>query len=236
MSSSSEFSPFAAFLTVGGERPDASLLQSLPEEVLARARGFQSLKRQTEFLWGRLIFYAVFRALAPQAGLVERPPLTPQILMPDGSERIFASIAHTAGCIAVMGAPFCCALDAELMKPGRVNAQLTDRVFGQGASRLIAQDPVSGFYRLWGLREAAVKMQARFELCSRSPFARIRLENPCKPQAAAVGFRQFSGSSEVPTLVSLAAAEPCSLILLEADFAHGRLVLTKTGTVRLEAA
>ena len=99
MSSSSEFSPFAAFLTVGGERPDASLLQSLPEEVLARARGFQSLKRQTEFLWGRLIFYAVFRALAPQVVLVERPPLTPQILMPDGSERIFASIAHTAGCI-----------------------------------------------------------------------------------------------------------------------------------------
>ncbi len=235
MSSSSNWSAFAVFLRGVDELPAEALLQTLPQEVLERARGFQSLKRQKEFLWGRVLFYTMFGGVVPNARIVERAPFAPRILMPDEAECAFGSITHTAGLVAVMGAPCPCALDAEVMKPARVNAEITERVFGKQAGKLICEDPVPGFYRLWGLREDAVKMKGRFEVCSAFPFGRILLESQGEQTAAAVGFKEFDGSSKNKILAAFAAACPCRVILFDAGICEGRVVLYKTGVLNLKA-
>ena len=126
-------------------------------------------------------------------------------------------------------------LHAEVMKPARVNAEITERVFGKQAGKLICEDPVPGFYRLWGLREDAVKMKGRFEVCSAFPFGRILLESQGEQTAAAVGFKEFDGSSKNKILAAFAAACPCRVILFDAGICEGRVVLYKTGVLNLKA-
>ncbi len=153
------FSPEENLCLEAAEEHDDLFLKDLPEAVLARARSFLSAKRRREFLFNRLLLYKMAKTL--DLRVFEDPPRSPSLVSVDGAP-FFASISHTSGAVALMIAESPCALDAEVMIPARATQHLTARVFGEDAVSTIAADPVLGFYTLWGLRECAVKMRARF--------------------------------------------------------------------------
>lgn len=156
------------------ESPDAeNVLASigLTQEVIDRARSFASAKRVHEYLWGRTLLAAVVKSLSASGAISltsrERPPLSPVLAAPDGTPAAAASITHTAGTIAVMVSETPAAIDAEVINPGRVREALVDHVFGDGVNAMLqkrATDPVLSFYALWGLHEAAVKLEGKFLL------------------------------------------------------------------------
>lgn len=137
----------------------------LCRDAIARARSFSSAKRVHEFLWGRALLSSALSRLPKPLTCRERPPLSPVLASCDGTCAGSASITHTAGWIAVMISDHLAAIDAEVMKPGRVTAALVDHVFGQGMFEMLTargRNPIGAFYALWGLRETAVKVQGKF--------------------------------------------------------------------------
>lgn len=141
-----------------------SLLWALTPEQRARWESFGSEKRREEYLWSRLLLRSLLQRLPIPRTAKERAPQPPLAAAPDQPEW-FCSISHTSTWIAAAVSPVSCALDVEWMRPNRDVPPLFTRVFGDAAWEATpAAERITTFYRWWGAKECAVKMDAEFAL------------------------------------------------------------------------
>lgn len=153
--------------------PSSELLKTVNAEALARAETFTNDKRRADFLWGRVLLTHLVSRLSSEAHLVENPPVTPTIAGADTD--YFATISHTKTWVAAAVAASPVAVDVEVMAPERARQATFERVLGEGSwQQFVASDPVSDFYKIWGLYECAVKMKGR--LVTDAPYPRVDID------------------------------------------------------------
>lgn len=140
--------------------PGDSFSPFLPRDALQRASSFLSTKRRADFLWTRLIVAALAKSRKLDVQLAENPPYSPVI---HSDRPLFCSISHTA---TVVGAALCSrpvAVDLEVMRKDRPIQEISDRCFGKDfLSFFPEKNRLVEFYKAWGVRECAIKMNARF--------------------------------------------------------------------------
>ncbi|MFI4967117.1 MAG: 4'-phosphopantetheinyl transferase family protein [Gammaproteobacteria bacterium] len=147
----SEFNPGSH---VARER---SLLPQLAAQEQARYRSFSAEARRLSWLAGReLLCAAVARAL----GTVDAGALLTEdsggVRYAGG--RVHLNLSHSGDWFAAAVAPVAVGVDIERVRPRAVTAQ-AERVFcaNEAASLVREADPLTAFYRLWTLKEAACK-------------------------------------------------------------------------------
>ena len=136
---------------------ERELLPHLATQEQARYRDFAAEARRRTWLAGReLLCAAVARAL----GEVE----TAALLTEDGggvryaAGKLHLNLSHSGGWLAAACAEVPVGVDIEQVRPRAVTTQAT-RVFCAGEAAALERDadPLTGFYRLWTLKEAACK-------------------------------------------------------------------------------
>ena len=74
-------------------KPDAGLLAYLLPDVIERAESFLSPKRQSDFLWTRLLLVALGKVRGLEVQFRENPPYSPIVL---SDSPLYSTISHTA--------------------------------------------------------------------------------------------------------------------------------------------
>ena len=148
------------------ELPSADLVESwLTDTAKHRAASFASLKRRADYLWVRLMLrYLLRRFFEYGAVLKERPPFSPLIVGRDGDliTPLYATISHTGTFVGVGIASCPIAIDLEVISKDRPVEDLYKRLYGEDQFARVADDPVTAFYRAWGMNECAVKLPGVF--------------------------------------------------------------------------
>lgn len=177
------------------------LQKALTPEQRARWESFGSEKRREEYLWSRLLLRSLLQGLPIPRTAKERAP-QPPLAIAEHQPDWFCSISHTSTWIAAAASPVPCALDVEWMRPNRDVPPLFTRVFGEAAWEATpAAERITTFYRWWGAKECAVKMDAQFALKDCEPVI------TCQGKTAAL----HSQLLEEDTMLVCAAAQPFTL-------------------------
>lgn len=176
-------------------------LKALTPEQRARWESFGSEKRREEYLWSRLLLRSLLQRLPIPRTAKERAPQPPLAVAPEQPDW-FCSISHTSTWIAAAVSSLPCALDVEWMRPNRDVPPLFTRVFGEAAWEATpAAERVTTFYRWWGAKECAVKMDAEFALKNCEPVITCQ-------RTTAVLYSQLLAQD---TMLVCAAARPFTL-------------------------
>lgn len=201
------------------ELPPENLLTPVNSEALVRAETFTNDKRRADFLWGRVLLTHLVSRLSSEAHLVENPPVTPTIA---GTETpYFATISHTKTWVAAAVAACPVAVDVEVMVPERARQATFERVLGDGSwQQFVGSDPVSDFYKIWGLYECAVKMKGR--LVTDAPYPRVDLDGSRCRQA----FHVLSENTLLTCVTALSAETSIEVCTIDA----GRLCIRPYST------
>ena len=140
-------------------KPDDDLLAFLLPDVIGRAEGFLSRKRQSDFLWTRLLLVALAKVRALNVQFRENPPYSPIVL---SDIPLYSTISHTATFVGAALATSPVAIDLEVLRPERPLEAISERCFGKDfLSFYSPAERVTAFYKAWGVHECAVKLNGK---------------------------------------------------------------------------
>ena len=97
-------------------KPDAGLLTYLLPDVIDRAESFLSPKRQSDFLWTRLLLVALAKVRGLAVQFRENPPYSPIVL---SDSPLYSTISHTATFVGAALATSPVAIDLEVLRADR---------------------------------------------------------------------------------------------------------------------
>ena len=108
-------------------KPDAGLLTYLLPDVIDRAERFLSPKRQSDFLWTRLLLVALAKVRGLAVQFRENPPYSPIVL---SDSPLYSTISHTATFVGAALATAPVAIDLEVLRADRPLEAIAERCFG----------------------------------------------------------------------------------------------------------
>lgn len=154
-------------------KPDAGLLTYLLSDVINRAERFLSPKRQSDFLWTRLLLVALAKVRCLAVQFRENPPYSPIVL---SDSPFYSTISHTATFVGAALATAPVAIDLEVLRANRPLEAIAERCFGPDfLSCFPPEEKVTTFYKAWGVHECAVKLNGKFVVDGSD--VRIRMPN-----------------------------------------------------------
>ena len=154
-------------------KPDAGLLTYLLPDVINRAERFLSPKRQSDFLWTRLLLVALGKVRGLAVQFRENPPYSPIVL---SDSPLYSTISHTATFVGASLATAPVAIDLEVLRADRPLEAIAERCFGPFfLSYFPPEEKVTAFYKAWGVHECAVKLNGKFVVDGSD--VRIRMPN-----------------------------------------------------------
>lgn len=154
-------------------KPDAGLLTYLLPDVINRAERFLSPKRQSDFLWTRLLLVALAKVRGLAVQFRENPPYSPIVL---SDSPFYSTISHTATFVGAALATAPVAIDLEVLRADRPLEAIAERCFGPDfLSYFPPEEKVTAFYKAWGVHECAVKLNGKFVVDGSD--VRIRMPN-----------------------------------------------------------
>jgi len=182
--------------------------RQLSQEEANRFANFSRSERRRQYLLGRMLLrLAISHAtgLASSAiGIIERPHLGPQLLLPGDVPHPAFSLSHShhwIACATTLQIPCdeVLGLDVEVIDPKRDILALSEAAFNPAEHAWLIkrndEERIAAFYRLWTLKEALVKLRSH-EPCVEDAAPLIDSHGELRLQGEA----WFSSSLEHPHL------------------------------------